>query len=187
MSEQLMVFQRTEVEKDSNVNIVIQRLDKTGELVEMTPVLLLDVSGSMNQTVAVGKTKIEVLNEVVKNNFSAIRKFAFSDRFYEVFGNELTADGSTGLIAALRHLPKMKLDLCLLSDGLPTDNENDCIEEAKKLGYPVNVMYIGDKGDSGEAFMIRLAKETDGKILSVDAQMLNPEKLSDNMTKLLLK
>ncbi len=184
MSEQIQI-QPFQGQKGVMVqSVTVQKLNKNGGLIEMIPIVLLDVSGSMNQETRSGKSRIQILNEVVKNGFGAIRKFAFSDRFFECFG-ELQASGSTELVNAFENLPKGKLDLCLLSDGCPTDSEFECIETAKSLGYPVNVMYIGDSGDAGELFMKELAKATGGKAVSVDSLNLTPEKLSEGMIMLL--
>lgn len=165
-------------------SVTVQKLNKNGDLVIMIPVVLLDVSGSMDQETRSGKSKIDILNEVVKTNFNAIRKFAFSDQCFETFG-ELETFGSTDLIRAFKYLPKGNLDLCLLSDGCPTNDENDCIEAGKALGYPVNVCYIGDPGDPGEQFMIKLAKATGGKIITIDLMNLTKKQLSEGMIKLL--
>lgn len=165
-------------------SITVQKLNKNGDLVEMIPVVLLDVSGSMVMQIKSGKSKIQILNEVVKTQFGAVRKFAFSNKCFECFGI-LEAYGSTNLSNAFRFLPKENLDLCLLSDGYPTDDENECIEVAKSLGYPVNVMYIGDSGDSGEQFMIKLAKATGGKIMTINSLNLDSKRLGEGMIKLL--
>ncbi len=165
-------------------SVTVQRLEKDGSLIEMIPVVLLDVSGSMNQETKSGKSKIQILNEVVKTQFGAVRKFAFSSHCFECFG-ELDAFGDTDLIKAFRFLPKGNLDLCLLSDGYPNNDESDCIEVAKGLGYSINVLYIGDPGNTGEMFMIRLAKATGGKIMTIGSLNLDSKQLGEEMVKLL--
>lgn len=124
-------------------------------------VFLLDVSGSMSDIVD-GKPKIAHLREVMQDHQSN-RKISFSGHVWE---NQIPEPQSnTDMALGFRHLqtvmPKPTV-IVLISDGLP-DSPEAAIQEALVLHIPVNIIYIGEKGDEGEAFMKKLASLTGGR------------------------
>lgn len=126
--------------------------------------LLLDVSGSMAEMVE-SKRKIDHLRNAL-GNFPDMRRVSFSQRVWE---NEVPdPQQNTDMVAGFRHLQTLSpKTVILVSDGLPDEPEM-AIQEAKYLGVPVNVLYIGVGGDAGEAFMKRLAQETGGREVTVE-------------------
>jgi len=134
------------------------------------PILLLDVSGSMVQMVN-NKRKIDILREIV-TNFIGVRMFVFSTHINETKYIPEPQE-STDLYNAFKYLKQFinkDTNLVLVSDGQPNDPES-ALNEAKSLGIPVNVVYIGNMGSSGEQFMKLLAKLTNGK--EITAEVLN--------------
>ena len=135
--------------------------------IDARPILLLDVSGSMHQYVN-NKRKIDILRETVAN-FTGVRMFVFS-----TYTNETKyipePQESTDLANAFRYLKSYinkDTNLVLVSDGEPNDSES-ALNEALSLHIPVNVVYIGNIGSSGEDFMKMLARITNGKEITVE-------------------
>lgn len=162
-------------------NIIIQNINKPTirrtKVIRYNPetqletdarsILLLDVSGSMSQIVN-GKRKIDILREIVVN-FTGVRMFAFSTYTTEVRYVPEPQE-STDLSGAFRYLkPYINKDtnFVLVSDG-QSDNPESALNEAKSLGIPVNVVYIGNRGDMGEDFMQLLARLTNGKEITAE-------------------
>ena len=124
-------------------------------------VFLLDVSGSMSDIVE-HKPKISHLREVMQE-YQSNRKVSFSGYVWE---NQIPEPQSnTDMALGFRHMqtvmPKPTA-IVLISDGLP-DSPESAIQEALALHIPVNIIYIGEKGDEGEAFMKKLASLTGGR------------------------
>lgn len=152
---------------------VIRYDPKTESLVEIKPMLLLDISGSMSQHVCENR-KIDILRNAVKDIKNA-RMFVFSDDCRETAGYIPEPESSTDLVNAfgiIRLEINKDTNLLLVSDGIP-DEPEESIRAAKSLGIPVNVMYIGRKGDRGEEFMWQLAKATGGKEITADTGFAN--------------
>jgi len=132
-------------------------------------VLLLDVSGSMAERVG-EKRKIDHLREAVKP-YTSLRMVSFSGRTWEMCIPE--PQSNTDLAGAFSYLKASQpKEVILVSDGLP-DSPEAGLAEAKALGCPVNVIYIGQGGDTGEAFMRRLAAETGGREITVNEEAPN--------------
>ncbi len=131
------------------------------------PILLLDVSGSMQQYVN-GKRKIDILRETI-TNFTGVRMFAFS-AYTEAVKYIPEPQEDTDLTRAFQHLkPLINKDtnLVLVSDGEPNNRESS-LKEGESLGIPVNVVFIGNINSSGEQFMKLLARLTNGREITVD-------------------
>lgn len=126
-------------------------------------IFLLDLSGSMSEAVEDGKPKIAHLEKVMRD-YPSVRKVGFSDSVFQWQPGQRPA-GNTDMAAGFRHLqtllPKPAV-VVLISDGEP-NNPDDAVQEALKLHIPVNIIFMGDKGSQGEAFMMRLATLTGGK------------------------
>ena len=146
---------------------VIKYNKETQLEIDARPILLLDVSGSMAQIVN-EKRKIDILRETVIN-FIGVRMFVFSTYTTETKYIPEPQE-STDLTNAFRYLKSYinkDTNLVLVSDGEPNDSES-ALNEAKSLGIPVNVVYIGNLGSSGEDFMKRLARLTNGKEITAE-------------------
>lgn len=132
-------------------------------------VFLLDCSGSMSESVD-GRSKILHLEGVMRD-YQA-RKVGFSDSVF-AWQQGIRPAGNTDMALAFRHLQSQKPEkVVMISDGCPND-EDGAIKEAVALHVPVNIVYIGEKGDRGEAFMKRLAIITGGKTFTAETH--NPQ------------
>jgi hypothetical protein len=144
---------------------------EAGKLVEIVPTLLLDTSGSMKQFVGSSR-KIDILQDVVRSIGMGYARYSFSDDIRrEDSGEMLDAGGNTALAVAFNFLKEsgVRRHLVLVSDGVP-DDVDEALESVRGLGYPVNVVYIGNIGDVGERFMRKIAETTGGKWLTADVK-----------------
>lgn len=131
---------------------------------------LLDLSGSMNGMLPDGKRAIDHLKETVtklripKHNYFGFANFCVQGEM------ELGIAGySTNLAGAFQYLRASEYKfkkLVLISDGMPNSPEL-AIQEGKKLGIPVDIIYTGEKDTDGERFMEKLALETQGSSVTV--------------------
>ncbi len=174
--------------KNKEIEVIRTRIVKfeAGRLIEKYPVLLLDVSGSMQQSVG-NKRKIDILRDAVVNVGIGMEIYCFSDRMTKTkYIPE--PQGSTNLTGAFRELKGQSMQLLLISDGVADDPEN-AISAGVSLGCPVNVLYIGVPGDQGESFMRKLAESTGGKWLTLDTMQeagVFQGKLEDGIERMLL-
>jgi len=128
-------------------------------------VFLLDCSGSMSEYVR-GERKIDTLRKVLKD-YEECQKVFFNSNA-GVISYIPEPDGRTDMALGFRTCqPLFPKRIILISDGLP-DDEEEAIREAKALHVKVDVIYIGEGGDSGETFMRRLASECGGREITVD-------------------
>lgn len=170
-------------------NVKVLKYDpKTETVIETRPVLLLDISGSMNECIG-KKRKIDMLREAVMQN-TGVRQFVFSDDIHEVGYVPETAEGGTDLSRSFGYLKTENIinkntRLVLVSDGLPDDSD-DAIQTALQLEIPVNVLYIGPGNDKGERFMKNLATITKGTELTVSTLNIDfQKKLTQGISALL--
>lgn len=147
-------------------------------------IFLLDISGSMEICIE-GKSKLDHLRIIMKD-YPEARKICFSSDVYcnvDRNGNvdcviPTSAHGSTDLAKAIRHLrglAKRPERIVLISDGDP-DDPNAAIKEAVEFSVPIDIIFIGQKGSSGERFMINLAKFTRGKQFTIEDKSANFQK-----------
>lgn len=143
-------------------------------------ILLLDVSGSMTETLSDGKSKIDHLRTAVKSiDKDDIKWAAFADEVYRdgsgntVFGRNddiPEPSGETALYKAFDHLNANRFlgfeKIILISDGLPQD-EASAITSAKATGIPVDVIYLGND-TAGKDFMQKISEGTSGKMVSAN-------------------
>jgi len=153
----------------------IEKLRKVKEIrkAQENLVLLLDCSGSMREVVG-EKRKIDHLREAILH-FPTAKVYGFNSGFFPIETvpepNGLTA--MRGAFINLASYLNTNTNLILISDGLPTDaDEEEVIQTAKTLPCPVNVLFIGTEND-GENFMKRLASETGGKEITINPQELD--------------
>ncbi len=133
---------------------------------EEETLLLLDASGSMEDSDANGVPKMKTLGKMIKIMPGADKIYFNSDVFnYGKKTDMPVPDGNTDLALAFRYIKSNYMNkykkIILISDGEPF-SENDALEEALKLKQPINIIFIGIKGSVGECFMQKLAKATGG-------------------------
>jgi len=139
-------------------------------------IFLLDISGSMEMYIE-GKSKLDHLRDIMKD-YPESRKICFSSDVYcnvDRNGNvdctiPASAHGSTDLARAigyLRGLAKRPERIVLISDGDP-DDPHAAMREATGFSVPIDIIFIGQKGSSGERFMINLAKFTGGRQFTIE-------------------
>lgn len=139
-------------------------------------IFLLDVSGSMYEHID-DKSKLEHLRSIMKD-YPEARKMCFSsDVICNIDGLGYVncdiprhADGTTNLTDAIKYLRKLSRRperIVLISDGEP-DNKDTAMHEVVQFSVPIDIIFIGQKGSSGEMFMINLAKNTKGKEFTID-------------------
>lgn len=147
-------------------------------------IFLLDISGSMDMYVE-GKSKLDHLRDIMRD-YPEARKVCFSSDVYcEVDRNgnvdcviPMSAHGSTDLARAIRYLrtlAKRPERIVLISDGEP-DDSNAAIREATGFSVPIDIIFIGQKGSSGEMFMIKLATFTRGRQFTIEDKSANFQK-----------
>lgn len=142
----------------------VKKTNERNEMIKGKPVFLLDVSGSMNERIG-DKSKIDCLKNIM-TNYPDNRKVSFSTTVQE--GMIPQAEGKTNMSLGFKHLQSsINISIVLVSDGEP-DSPGDALTEAVKLRVPVNVIYIGERGDKGDGFMRGLAKITGGTYNRVD-------------------
>jgi hypothetical protein len=135
---------------------------KVEELIQKPVAILLDVSGSMRQTV--GRTeKIDILRVVMKGK-DMKNVYAFSGLCQKI-SYIPDPHGSTNLINALDTVDSQHI--IMISDGI-ADDSSESIEHAVRLKKQIDVLYIGEGGDAGEQFMKTLSERTGGKWLTID-------------------
>jgi hypothetical protein len=169
--------------------------------------LVLDCSGSMDWRMANGKRRIEGLREIVGSVLSkrAAPMIAFGPAFMDGrWGSEnesVFSDGSrcVGFVQSAAEIPEpaggtpMKEAivfagtqgagrLLMISDGTPMDRMG-VLEAASAFGGRIDVVYVGDPGDPGSAFMDELAKRTGGNRFEGD--MTDVKELSGTVLALL--
>jgi Mg-chelatase subunit ChlD len=151
-------------------------------------IFLLDISGSMELYIE-GMSKLDHLRNIMKD-YPEAKKICFSSDVYcnvDKNGNvdctlPISAHGSTDLARAigfLRGLIKRPERIVLISDGDP-DDPNAAIREAIGFSVPIDIIFIGQKGSSGERFMINLAKFTGGKQFTIEDKSANFQKQLSN-------
>lgn len=177
-----------------NVTVTRTRIMKfeNGALIDRTPVMLLDISGSMRLGLTadlVGRRKIDILQDAVRKIGQGIEKYAFSDSIRKCDTNIPEPDGGTDMANAFLVLAgRSSQSILLVSDG-EADDPDEAINRGISLHVPVNVLYIGEPGDRGEDFMRRLAEATRGRWMTLDTIYDTtgfPGRLEEGIEKMLL-
>lgn len=103
---------------------------------------MIDISGSMMEHAHDGKTKIEIVNDLLKKLPAEGRKFTFNDYVTEVRNeSRLQADYGTNMTAAFNYAKDEGFkEIILLTDGIP-DHPPFALMAAKDL--IIHVVYIG--------------------------------------------
>jgi Mg-chelatase subunit ChlD len=133
--------------------------------------LLVDVSGSMNDRIRAGGRKIDALREVVKTlrethpvPVAAFGLDSFANNGTTVLMVDVVPEpqSQTPLHTAIAFgKDKGATHLVVVTDGFP-DSESLAFEAAARFGGTIDVFYIGDGGDSGAQFTKELARRTGG-------------------------
>lgn len=135
-----------------------------------SPVLVLDVSGSMAEHCEPGRRKIDALREVVKSlrtSGSTFGQIVFesaprlTDAIPEPSGGT-ALHLALGLAATLR--PRK---LVLVTDGEP-DDEQLALDAAARLARPIDVFYVGPGSQRAEKFLRDLARRAGGQYQKTD-------------------
>jgi len=182
--------------------LIRTQLEKTGGLKSLKDLmrvklservfLLIDCSGSMNEYMRNGKKRIDGLRTVVEQVQSQkpTTMIAFGPRnadHIDVFFTTTVPDpdGGTPLHRAIELARTNGAGrLLVISDGIP-DLSQQCLEEAKSFGGPIDVVYVGDPDDPTQAwtesrpavqFMDELAKVTGGS--KFDGDLSQPKALA---------
>lgn len=140
-------------------------------------VLLLDVSGSMKASLRNGKTRIEGLREVVAGIQSrqAVPMIAFGIHPHDVLEPTMRGEGEVAMVTevpdASGSTPLAEaIDMArlkgfgqavVISDGCPND-QHSAMESARQFGGRIDVIFVGNPGEYGSAFLDELAKITGG-------------------------
>jgi hypothetical protein len=56
----------------------------------------------------------------------------------------------------------------VISDGSPTESTHECMDAAARFGGKVDVVFVGDPGDPGAEFLLKLAESTGGTSFTGD-------------------
>jgi Mg-chelatase subunit ChlD len=168
------------LEKDSLDDLVAARTKRT--------LLLIDVSGSMDQRLRTGDRRIDALRKVVTDlrDTHRVPLAAFGLRG----GNpvdvvEFVPDpqGSTPLAEAI-DFGKLQqaTHLVVVTDGEP-NCERSAFAAARAFGGAIDVFFVGDSGTRGEEFARELAAMTGGT--SGTADLGKPKQLASSIRLLL--
>lgn len=155
------------------IELNLEKLDlNKPEVLEKT-LFLLDVSGSMDVKIK-GIRKIDSLRDVM-DKYPNAEMICFSSGVNTITKSSEIPEpyGGTNLAHALEYISR---DICssvraperivLVSDGEP-DSNSGALDEAKTLGLPIDIIFIGSKGSDGEKFMKELSSLTWGKHFTV--------------------
>lgn len=128
--------------------------------------LLIDVSGSMDDDMKNGKSKINALREVVADikQRRPVKMIAFGGSDGGAYQVQSIPDaaGGTPLHLAIDLAKRLNVSRCIvISDGWP-DNTQAALDSAKAFGGQIDVVYVGNPDDQGERFLKLLAEQTGG-------------------------
>lgn len=151
--------------------------------------LLIDCSGSMGDTMRNGKQRIAGLRDTVKEIKAKrdVKMIAFGVGGAEGGVMEVRdvpdPSGSTPLHTAIDRARTVGAGrVVVISDGCP-DSTTAAMEAAKKFGGRIDVVFVGNPGEYGEAFLKELAEATGGT--SFDGDLSEPKQLSGSIIGLL--
>jgi Mg-chelatase subunit ChlD len=153
---------------------------------ESNIMLLLDCSGSMGARMQNGKTRMQGLREAVRD-IQAEKEMPMAQFGYGFEPSLITsipdASGGTPLHLGIDFCRNQKSGrVIVISDGYP-DNPNFALEAAQRFGGRIDVVFIGEPGEAGEAFLKRLAESTGGESFTGDLK--DPKQLAGQVIALL--
>jgi len=148
---------------------------KLGSLASLhkAPFLVLDISSSMRDPIEGSFRRIDRLREIVATlhqKGADFRQIVFSDSPHETT-TVPEPQGGTNLSSAIAMaLDNYATKIAVVSDGEPNSEEAAMAEarRAKDMGVMIDVMFCGQPGSRGEAFLKELAQATGGTGETVD-------------------
>lgn len=150
--------------------------------------LLLDTSGSMSTRMNNGKTRIQGLREAV-DGIMQERKMPMIQFGQEpapsvIVDNIPEPAGGTPLGEAIDLARRQECSRCIvISDGQPDHPLQQHIDAAIRFGGRIDVVFVGNPGDRGEAFLKNLAESTGGESFTGD--LAEPKRLTKGVIGLL--
>lgn len=133
--------------------------------------MLLDCSGSMGSAMKNGKSRMEGLREAVRDIQAEkeMRMVQFGWSNEPSFITSIPdASGGTPLHLAITFAKNNGSGRAIvISDGYP-DDQQAALRAAQDFGGRIDVVFVGDPGESGEAFLKMLAESTGGTSFTGD-------------------
>jgi len=146
-------------------------------------IILLDVSGSMGEEDAPSSDGLISRHQAAEMQVRQLQEkydgkvalFCFSnDVMFAPNGVPIRLDGLTAMNNALKYIKRadgIGIDIIMISDGSPTDGEEDVLRTASTFKQKIDCIYIG--GDdiydrSGKAFLRKLADMTGGRFVKTE-------------------
>lgn len=136
--------------------------------------LLIDCSGSMKERMRNGKRRIDGLRIVVKDvqaeqpDVKLIMFPGEGDGTPHVTGSPHEPHGGTPLAQAIEVARSLEAGrVVVISDGVP-DDESQALDSAQRFGGRIDVVFVGNPHEPGEAFLLRLAESTGGTSFTGD-------------------
>ncbi len=126
-----------------------------------TSCLLLDISGSMDEEIGGGRTKISELRKLA-DEFSQARRFEFSSTCSEIpRGQDVSEpNGGTALHVGLEYVKKRGMThVVLITDGAPDDAKRAMVAA---MGLKVDCFYVGPDEGYGIEFLKKLSDGSGG-------------------------
>lgn len=166
-------------------------MQRKAEIVkEGETLLLLDASTSMDDHDSNGIPKMKTLGKMIKTMPNADKIYFNSDVFnYGKRTDTPAPNGNTDLALAFEYIKSNCMNkykkIILISDGEPF-SEHEAIQAALELKQPINIIFIGIKGSTGEDFMKRLAQITGGTNITLSEKTKDFSNQLINTTKQML-
>lgn len=143
--------------------------------------LLVDVSGSMGDTIASGARKIDALRDVVatlrETHPVPIAAFGLNAKPAVAFVEKIPdPSGMTPLAEGIDFSKQARAThIIVVTDGQP-DDQDEALEAARRFGGVVDVFFIGDENGHGAAFCRELASVSGGAVNITD--LSDPKRLA---------
>ncbi len=148
--------------------------------------MLVDISGSMNDMTKTYERKIDALRTTVKaiTETHPVPVAAFDTTTALLEGDQIPEPrGGTRVAQALNFAARQGANhVVMVTDGQPHD-QYEALDAGRAFGGPVDVFYIGGHGDRGLSFAQELARVTGGTCNVTD--LTAPKELSGKITLLL--
>jgi Mg-chelatase subunit ChlD len=162
-------------------NALVKTLEKSlqiGSLKDLVRVrqsenilLLLDCSGSMADHLTNGQRRIDGLRDAVRGIQSEkeLKMVQFGVGFEPSFISSVpNPSGGTPLHSAISFAKNNGAGRAIvISDGIP-DNRQWALDAADTFGGRIDVVFVGNPGEAGEAFLKDLAARTGGESFTGD-------------------
>lgn len=148
--------------------------------------LLLDCSGSMGAPLGNGQKRIDGLRATVRGIQSEreMKMVQFGYGYEPSFINTIpNPSGGTPMHQAIDFArTNGAARAIVISDGIP-DSKSAAMESAQRFGGRIDVVFVGDPGEPGEAFLKELAASTGGDSFTGDLR--DPKMLASKVMGLL--